>query len=392
MKIAVVGAKTLPPMQGGIEHYCAEMYPRIVAKGHSVDFFARSSCTPYPWYQKFDYQGVRVIPLLCPTIKGFDALLGSCLGAIAASGNRYDIVHFHALGPALFSGLSKVNSSAKIVVTCQGLDWQRAKWGKLSTRLIRLGEKTAVRWADKIVVVSKELEYYFSNTYGRETIYIPNGPAGYTQSDSNFTYGNSLGLQQERYLIFLGRLVPEKRPDLLLKAFQMLQPLGWKLVFVGGSSNTPAFSSYLMQEASKNPNILFAGELRGSRLAEVVRGAGLFVLPSDLEGLPLAMLESMLEGVPVVASDIPPHQQLIGEHRGVLFKAGDMNSCVQKIDWAIHHYEEMKTMAKKAQRYVQMNYNWEQITNQNLQLYESLCGSPGQMLPDRNKAFVTGRD
>jgi glycosyltransferase involved in cell wall biosynthesis len=390
MRIAVIGAKGLPPKQGGIEHYCAEVYPRMVARGHSVDLFARSSYTDVPAYHKQDFQGVQVISL--PWIglkgKGIDAFTSSAFGAISAIGTRYDVIHFHALGPALFSWLPRIASSGKIVVTCQGLDWQRAKWGKLSSRLLRLGESAAVRYAHGLVVVSEELSSYFLRTYGRQTVYIPNAPASYLESDSNFSYGTSLGLKQGRYLLFLGRLVPEKRPDLLLEAFQALKPAGWKLVFAGGASDTRLYVSKLLNKIAKDSNVVFADELRGSLLAEVVRGAGLFVLPSDVEGLPLAMLEAMREGIPVLASNIPPHQQLVGEKRGVLFQAGDLNSCVQQLDWAIHHSQEMRVMADKAQEYVKLNYSWERITTENIRLYEA----PKEPIIHAQKEFAIRRN
>lgn len=375
MKIAVIGAKGLPPKQGGIEHYCAEVYPRMVAQGHSVDLFARSSYTDYRWFETYDFQGVRVITLPSLPLRGVDAFITSALGAICASGKHYDIIHFHALGPALFTWIPRISCSSKIVVTCQGLDWQRAKWGTISTALIKSGEKAAVRCAHGIVVVSEALGSYFSQTYGRETVYIPNAPAGYAKSDPSFPFGTKLGLKQGRYMLFVGRLVPEKRADLLIEAFQKLKPAGWKLVFAGGVSDTTSFTSAMYEMASGNPDVIFAGELRGERLAEIVRGAGLFTLPSDLEGLPLAMLEGMREGIPVLASDIPPHQQLLSDQRGTLFQAGNVESCMRGMDWAIHHPQEIAVMAKNAKKYVDTYYTWENITAENLKLYTTISNS-----------------
>jgi glycosyltransferase involved in cell wall biosynthesis len=376
MKIAVIGAKGLPPKQGGIEHYCAEVYPRMVAQGHSVDLFARSSYTDCSWLENYDYKGVRVISLPGGQIRGVDAFITSGLGAIAATGKKYDIVHFHALGPSLFTCLPSIATSAKVVVTCQGLDWQRAKWGNFSTRLIQLGEKAAVRFADGFIVVSDALKKYFWETYNRETLYIPNAPASYADSDQNFTYGTDLGLERGRYIVFLGRLVPEKCPDLLVEAFSTLKPKGWKLVLAGGVSDTKTFTADLLEKVARDRNIVFAGELRGSRLAEIVRGAGLFVLPSDLEGLPLAMLEAMREGIPVLASDILPHQQLINNGRGILFEAGNVKSCVKSLDWAVNHPQELAVMAKNAQKHIQNNYSWDRITSETLKLYTTLLKSP----------------
>jgi glycosyltransferase involved in cell wall biosynthesis len=405
MKVAVIGARGLPqqiqvsPVSGvaetvftsktqpqqrtanmtraeaatsGIEHYCAEIYPLMAAQGYAVDLYGRSSYTHQAWYAQESTQGVRTISMPALQMRGADALISSGLAAINSLVSQYDIIHFHALGPALFTILPRLASSAKVVVTCHGLDWQRAKWGKLSSRLILLGEQVAVRYAHEITVVSQALQDYFWKTYGRETVYIPNAPATYASSDPSFQFGQSLGLSQQKYVIFLGRLVPEKAPDLLVRAFQQLRPDGWKLVFIGKSSDTSTFTTDLLQLAIDDPQICFTGELAGERLAEIVRGAGLFVLPSNLEGMPLSLLEAMQEGVPVLASDIPPHQQLIGGDRGLLFERGNLASLVQQLDWAIAHPEAMAEYRQRAQAYIQTYYRWDQITAQTLQLYQTL--------------------
>ena len=372
MKIAVIGAKGLPAKQGGIEHHCEEIYPRLVAQGHSVDLFARSSYTESTSLESYDYKGVRVISLPCLSTGGMDALLSSALGAIASGRKLYDIVHFHALGPSLFCWLPKLTTSAKIVVTCHGLDWQRAKWSKSCGKILYYGERAAVRFADEIIVVSEDLRSYFKKVYNRDTTYIPNAASCLVESDPQFTFGTSLGLTQQKYILFLGRLVPEKCPDLLIQAFQKLRPKGWKLALVGGTSDTAEYSTKLVNMGANNQDIIFAGQLKGSNLAEIIRGAGLFVLPSKLEGLPLAMLEAMQEGIPIVASDIPVHQQLISEQRGLLFHVENLNSCVNVIDWAINHPKEMAVMARNAQKYVQTHYNWEEISAETLNLYTIL--------------------
>jgi len=388
MRIAVIGAKGLPAKQGGIEHYCQEMYPRMVERNHSVDLFARSSYLGSSWLEQYEYKGVRVISLPCLQLRGADAFFTSLLGAIAASSSRYDIVHFHALGPSVFCWLPKFASSAKVVVTCQGLDWQRAKWGKISSRILYAGERAAARFADGIVVVSDELRTYFKQTYSRDTVYIPNAPARYAPTDGSFAYGTSLGLTQGKYITYVGRLVPEKRSDLLIEAFQKLNSRGWKLVLVGGTSDTNAYATQLFNLAANNPNIVFTGELRGAKLAEIVRGAGCFTLPSDLEGLPLAMLEAMQEGVPVVASDIPAHQQLIARDRGLLFETGDVAACARTLEQAIAAPEALAAMANRAQKYVHLHHNWDDITTETLNLYKALYKTT-KILPSVAKQLAT---
>jgi glycosyltransferase involved in cell wall biosynthesis len=377
MKIAVIGAKGLPAQQGGIERHCEELYPRMVAQGHSVDLFARQSYAQISDSGPYHVRGVQVISIPVPVDGGLEVIMSCSLAAMSTIGTQYDIVHFHAIGPALFCWIPKFASTAKVFVTCHGLDWQRAKWGKFSGRLLRMGESAAIRYADGLIVVSEELRSYFQATYNRESIYIPNAPGGLGESDPDFSFGASLGIHPGRYIIFLGRLVPEKRPDLLIQAFQTLVPKGWKLVIVGGSSDTDAFTVKTIGLAEGNSDIVFTGQLVGSHLAEIIRGAGLFVLPSDLEGLPLAMLEAMQEGIPVLASDIPVHQQLLSSDRGLLFKAGNLESCIHKLGWAIAHLEELKVMSQNAKRYVNFKHDWDQITEETLMAYKQLL-NPNQ--------------
>lgn len=369
MKIAVIGVKGLPARQGGIEHYCEALYPRIVKQGHSIDLFARSSHIKKPWFSVYEHEGMRTICLPSLPLRGLDAFINSFLAALLASGKDYDIIHFNALGPALFSIIPRLFSSAKIIVTCHGLDWQRAKWGRLSSNIIRLGEKTAAIYAHEIVVVSRTLASYFSKTYHLRTIYIPNAPSAYVESNPSLKSVKSLGLTPGKYLLFLGRLVPEKRPDFIIQAFQILKDTGWKLAIAGGDSDTTAYIAKLHELAKENADVVFTGELEGSPLAEIVRGAGLFISASDLEGLPLAMLEAMREGIPVVASDIAPHQQLLENERGLLFKSVSVLSCAQAMEQGMLNPGKLAVMAQKAQAHVEANYDWSKITADYLAVY-----------------------
>jgi glycosyltransferase involved in cell wall biosynthesis len=375
MKIAVIGSKGLPPRQGGIEHHCAEIYPRIAAEGHTVKLFARSSYSERGWNARYHYKNIEVTNIPSIPVRGIDAFSNSAAASLMASLGRFDIVHFHALGPAMFSWLPRLLSShTKVVVTCHGLDWQRSKWGKTSTFLLKLGERIAVKFAHEIAVVSEDLQHYFWDKYNRQTSYIANAPASYTSSDPDFTFGQAQGLTKDRYIVFLGRLVPEKRPDILIKAFKQLPEMGWKLILIGGGSDTPKYTDYLKSLVEPDPNIILGGELLGSRLAEVMRGAGLFVLPSQLEGQPLALLEAMQEGIPSVASDISVHRRLLGDERGVLFEEGSVGSCATALTWATQNLEAMRCRADKAKEYIHREHNWDYIAEDWIEAYQRLLG------------------
>ncbi|MEB3269008.1 MAG: glycosyltransferase family 4 protein, partial [Leptolyngbya sp.] len=362
-----------PPQQGGIEHHCAEIYSRLAAQGHQVEVFARSSYNRLSGYTRYPYEGVQVTTLPSIPYRGVDAFCNAALAAVLASTQTFDIIHFHALGPALFTWVPRLLAPrSRIVVTCHGLDWQRAKWGQFSSRLIRLGEQVAVRCSHELAVVSQELQHYFGHTYCLEAEHISNGPAHYQDPDPTFAFGRAQGVTPGRYVLFLGRLVPEKRPDLLIQAFQRSAPQGWKLLLAGDTSDTSGYCRQLQHLAQGTPAIQFCGQLRGKRLAEIVRGAGLFVLPSDIEGLPLALLEAMREGIPVLASDIAAHRQLLMGDRGLLFRAGDVDSCATALQWAMHNPEALKPRAIRAQQYVQQHHSWDHIAAEWLGVYERL--------------------
>ena len=370
MRIAVIGAKGIPPQQGGIEHHCAEIYPRLAAKGHAVDLYARASYNKSYPNRTYRYKGVRVINVPCLNKKGLDAFITSLLSTLYCLPRHYDVVHFHAVGPAIFAWLPKLKPRTKVVVTCHGLDWQRNKWSSFASNLIRTGEKVAVNNADELIVVADNLQPYFRTAYNRKTTYIGNGPASYAKSDPTFSFISALGLEPNRYLVFLGRLVPEKNVHSLIQAYLSLKQRGWKLVIVGESSDTQGYVQTLKELAASSKDILFTGFLKGERLAEVMRGAGLFVLPSKVEGQPLALLEAMAEEVPILASNIPIHNKILGEDRGVWFNTDDKASFVKQLQRAIETPEVLRRNALKASNYVKAHHNWNDIVDRHLEIYQ----------------------
>jgi glycosyltransferase involved in cell wall biosynthesis len=368
MRIAVIGAKGIPARQGGIEHYCQALYPAIVRSGISVDLFARQRYTQRLGKQQIQ-PDLRVISLPSVPVGSIDACVNALVATLICLFGHYDVVHFHALGPAVFSFIPRLFSRTTVVVTCHGLDWQRAKWDWFSRSFLRWGERIAVRFAHEFIVVSEPLQDYYWEHYRRTTRFIPTAPASYEASDPGFRYVRSLGLTVGRYVLFLGRIVPEKRPDLLLSAFQQLHPANYQLVFVGGTSDTQQFSQQLLAQSHGDERVLFTGELGGALLAEMVRGGGLFVLPSDVEGLPLVLLEAMREGIPVIASSIPPHQCLVAPNRGRLFIAGNLEALVDCLADALEDGVLSQSMAINARQYVENNYDWRQIAQEMAQVY-----------------------
>ena len=373
MKIAVIGVKGIPSNQGEIERYCQEFYPRIAARGHQVDLFVQAEDNNQSLFSVDYYNSVRVIALASLPFQQTGYMLNSAMSTLWASLGNYDVIHIQGMKAAWFSWFPYLFSGSKIIVTSHQLDLEepQTKWRKIFGWLLPKVEKAAVENADEVVVVSKALGKYFQNKYDIHPRYIPKAPTSYEQTNLQFGYGKSLGLEPKKYILCLGKLTPENRPDLLLKAFQKLEDKGWKLVLAGEVGNSIDYAVELLTLAKNSQNIIFNHEIKGEHLSEIINGAGLLAVPnggSDL-GLPLAILEAMKGRIPILASDNAVYRELIGRDRGLLFESGNLESLLSKLQTALCESDTLTAMAQKAQTYITINHNWDRVTYGNLSLY-----------------------
>jgi glycosyltransferase involved in cell wall biosynthesis len=375
MKIAVIGARGIPAKLGEIERYCQELYPQIVARGHEVDLYVQPSYHQQSWFSSFIYQKMKVVTLLALPGKRFN-WLNSAIYTIWATFGKYDVIHLHGMAAAWFAWFPQMFSNSSIVFTCHQLESDTAcAWSDKKFRwLLPWLERMAVDYADKIVVTTHELADYFFRKYGVSPHYIANAPARYTTNNSQFSFRQAFGLEQQQYVLYLGTFEPYQRLDLLIEVFQKLQPRNWKLVLAGDISYSFQHTTKLLQMARQQNNIIFTGEISGNFLAELVRGAGIFVEPSAGNNLSssFGMLEAMREGIPIVASDTMTHRKLIGRDRGLLFKTGQFDSLLIQLEYAMSRPNLLLTMAKKAQKYIAVNHNWDKVIYKNLFLYLQL--------------------
>ena len=244
------------------------------------------------------------------------------------------MVHIHAEGPAFFTWLPKMFGK-RVVVTVHGIDWQREKWQSgFGSKFIHQGEKNAVKYADEVIVLSKGVQDYFMETYGRETHFIPNGVNRPQIREAKLIRDN-FGLEKDSYILFLGRLVPEKGIRYLVEAFKNVET-DKKLVIAGGSSDTDSFMEELKELAKGDDRILFTGFVQGAMLDELYSNAYIYTLPSDLEGMPLSLLEAMSYGNCCLVSDIPECTEVVEDKPE--FDAG--KNLKEQMDAAVALYEE----------------------------------------------------
>ena len=291
----------------------------------------------------------------------------SFFAAIAAAFGKYDIVHVHAEGPCAMIWLPKLTGKC-CIATIHGLDHQRAKWGKLASAYIILGEKCAVKYADEIIVLSREMQKYFWDTYKRKTCYIPNGVRKAELQKPDIIQ-EKYGLSKDEYFLFLGRLVPEKGIRYLIEAFRQVKT-DRKLVIAGGSSDTAAFESELHKMAEGDARILFTGFVQGKELQELYSNAYVYVLPSDLEGMPLGLLAAMSYGNCCLVSDIA-ECAFVAEGCVMLFQKSNVDDLREKIQLLDKDAKQVEHYRTGIADFVCETYNWDHVVRETLKLYQN---------------------
>lgn len=372
IRVAVFGHKRLS-REGGIEIVVKELCTRMVLQGCEITCYNRSghhvSGCEYDTIEKAEYSGI--VQKYVPTIegKGLAAVSSSFFAAIYSALGHYDVVHIHAEGPAFFSWVPKMFGK-RVVVTIHGIDWQREKWKYgFASKFIRQGEKNAVKYADEIIVLSRGVKEYFKNTYGRETCYIPNGVSRPKICAAELIT-ERFGLTKDSYILFLGRLVPEKGLRYLVEAFKTVKT-SKKLVIAGGSSDTDAFMEELKKLANDDSRIIFTGFIQGKILDELYSNAYLYTLPSDLEGMPLSLLEAMSYGNCCLVSDIPECTEVV-EDKALTFEKSNVDDLREKLQVACTNAEIVMSMKKQAADYICEKYNWNDVAAETVKLYKKI--------------------
>lgn len=369
MRIAMIGHKRYGSREGGVEVVVTELARRMAALGHEVTCYDRSGADVMTGDaadgRERTVDGVRVVPVKTIDKKGLAALSSSYFATKAAIKDRPDVIHYHAEGPCVPLALAR-RAGIRTVATIHGLDWQRAKWGKLASTYIKMGEKTAATKADGLVVLSKSAQSYFEDAYGRTATFIPNGIEPKRPRPANQIKGK-WGLDGGSYMLYLGRLVPEKRPELLIEAFKKLDTEK-RLVIAGGGSDTSEYEASLRNAAQGDPRILFTGFVDGEPLEELYSNCCAYVLPSDVEGMPMSLLEAMAHGRCCVTSDIPECADVLAGN-GVTFEKGSADSLRAALRDLLADAGRADVLGTAAKAHVEKTYNWDSVVERTLELY-----------------------
>lgn len=370
INIAMFGHKRIPSREGGIEIVVEELSTRMVSLGHQCTCYNRKghhvSGSEFDTEIENQYNGVRLKAV--PTIekKGLAAVTSSFFAALLSAFGNYDVVHIHAEGPAAFCWLPRLLGK-KVIITIHGLDWAREKWhGGFGSKYIRFGERMAVKYANEIIVLSKSVKQYFEDTYGRETRVIPNGVTK-PESIEPDLIKQKFGLDKDSYVLYLGRIVPEKGEHYLIEAFKKVST-DKKLVIAGGCSDSDEYMEKLKKSAKGDERIIFTGFVQGQVLQELYSNAYVYVLPSDLEGMPLSLLEAMSYGNCCLVSNIAECTEVV-EDKALSFEKSDIDDLKEKLQFLCNNPKKVEILKDGAADYICRKYNWDNVVEQTLELY-----------------------
>jgi len=377
MKIAHIGQKGIPATFGGVESHVDRLSRRQVQRGHSVSVYVRNWYTPKSLKE---YEGVRLVHVPTLKTKHLDAAVHTFLCTLHCLFQRTEIIHYHAIGPASFSFIPRI-FGRKVVMTVHRLDWGAEKWGRLARILLRAGERVGLRTAHKAIAVSEDIRAYIKAEYGKNAALIPNG-VELPRPVPPVLIKDKYGLNGQDYVLFMGRLTPEKRVDWLIRSFQEAKkvsapPGKLKLVIAGGTSGTDAYVDELHGLGGGDPGILFTGYVTGREKEELLTNALLFVLPSSLEGHPIALLEAKSFGCCTIASDIPPHREVIKDGvDGFLFRASDQDELTKVLVRLIGDPGIVERVGKASCAGMKKRPTWTEVEDLTDRVYRSALGRP----------------
>lgn len=362
MKIAVIGTRGIPNIQGGVETHCQELYPRLVRSGYDVTIIRRS-CYINEDNRLSEYKGVKLKDIYAPKKKSLEAIIHSFFAIVEAKKMKADILHIHAIGPALVVPFARL-LGLKVVLTHHGPDYDRQKWGRLAKTILKLGERLGVRYANEVIVISEVINQLIQQKYNRKDAHlIYNGVPEHVDEIVSTQYIQSLGLEKQQYILTMGRFVPEKGFDLLIRAFKEIQNPSIKLAIAGDADHETPYSSQLKTLAKKE-GVVLTGFITGIKLQEVITHARLFILPSFHEGLPIALLEALSYQLDVLVSDIPANLEVKLPHESY-FQTGSLKELVIALRQKLNKEHSLKT-------YDMSRYNWNTIAKQVAEVYTSV--------------------
>lgn len=372
LRVGFVGLRGFPGVQGGVETHVENLAVNLV----SEDFDIYVSCrSPYVSFCSNNYCGVNIFKIWSPRSKYFEAIVHSLFSVLVFFVRyRPQILHVHAIGPGLVVPLARI-LGFKVVFTHHGADYNREKWGWGAKFILKIGEFLAVRFSNKVIAISKVIKDDLWVRHRVVAELIPNG-VGVPDLNTVTDGVTRFGLENRKYLVLVGRIVPEKRHIDLFRAFKAAGVKDWKLVFIGAADHESPYFTDFKKQVLEDPSVVYLGVKTGNDLAVLYKNAGLFVLPSSHEGLPIALLEALSYGLPVIASDIPANLE-VSLPSEQYFELGSIQSLADRIKLFSHPRFLASTLIQERVDFVASRYDWKKIASSTAFLYKDILNEEG---------------
>jgi glycosyltransferase involved in cell wall biosynthesis len=387
LRVTMLGLRGFPNVQGGVENHAEHLSFGLVELGCDVEVIVRSAYVPRA--SRRTWRSIKLVRVWSPRIKGAEAFLHTFLGVLRAAWTRPDILHIHAVGPALFTPLARV-FGLRVVVTHHVLNYENEKWGFVGRSILRLGERAGMMFANGRIAVSAALAARMEHAYGVPVRVIPNG-IGNPQKTQTTGVLAAFGLVPNCYALTVARVDEQKRQLDLIEAFSRARRAPWTLAIVGGADYSSEYARAVAHAAQQADGVIMLGHQTGAALAELYSHAGVFVLPSSHEGQPIAVLEAMSYGCPAILSDIPAHRE-IGSSSSQFVPIGDVAALASRLSETFRATTSRRLDVAEHERLMK-THDWRQIARHTLDVYlAALPGTPCAVRHDISSDIPARRD
>lgn len=363
-RIAVLGTRGIPANFGGSETVVEQLGEVHARDGWSVTVYCRRHRSTT---SDAMYKGMRRVVLPSINTLGLDTPTHSLLGTLhVILKNTADVVHFHGVGNAMFAPILRLFGK-KVVITVDGFDWKRPKWGRVAKAVLRRSFDWAASWSNAVIADNRPVHEWMRDALGRQTHLIFYG------TDLSRVEGHDAlaeyGLTPRGYILYVGGLIPDKGPHVLIEAFEKLET-DMRLVIVG---DTPYFSEYAEKlRTTKDPRVLFTGFVYGNKYRQLLQNAYVYAHPFLAEGTSPALLQAMSAGNCVVVGDLSETLDVVAD-AALIFKVGDSDDLRRALAHALANPAEVEALRLKARRRVEQHFSWDKIAREHADVYAAVA-------------------
>jgi glycosyltransferase involved in cell wall biosynthesis len=366
MRIALVGTRGIPAAYSGFETAVENLSAAFSARGHEVTVY----CRPHMTEPHETWAGAHLVHLPTVRSKHLDTLAHTALSTLhLAVRRRPDIAIYFIAGNAPIVPLARL-ARIPAILQIDGLDSERAKWSGPAKAYLRFAERIAPRAANIAVTDSQTVADDYERRYGRRIPAIPYGAS--LPDPGTDEWCERLDVTPGRFILFVGRLVPENNAHLLLQAHRLLRP-DWPLVIVG---DAPYADDYIAQlRADAGPDVRMPGYVFGDGYAELVHRCGIMCAPTEVGGTHPVIVEGMAAGATMLVSDHGPNLEVVGDTAATFSLAGGARSLADALGALIADPAGRDELGARAAQRAAERFSWDACAEAYLRLCAALTGA-----------------